>query len=189
MISTRPILLIAVKRAVAERFIHPCSWDLEQQPQFNHVDACSKAARRNIRLAQWAMQLYNKRRLLQAGVHFVPNAAVIFLLKCVLREDPGASDDIAFAIDIFARQSRTGTNYKRDCWQVLKDLKALIDQFLARSLSTQQNYASNMPDTSTNSSNNTINTHLDVVQDRDSLMHDGGSVYHELMTWMQDDNS
>ena len=180
---------MAVKRAVAERYMNACSWNLEQQPHFNHVDACSKAAHRNIHLAQWLMQMYTTRRLMQGGLHFVFNAAVILLLNRVLRNNTEASDEIEFAIEIFVRQSRTGTNYERDCLQVLKDLRALIDRFLAGSKSPQQTYASNPPDRSSTPFNSTGNASLDLAQYRQPSQSDGGHVYQELMTWMQDDNS
>lgn len=182
---------MSVKRAVAERYMNACSWILEQQPQFHHIEACSKAAHRNIHLAQWVMQLYNTRRLLQAGLHFVFNAAVILLLNRVLRNHLAASDDISFAIDLFTQQSRTGTNYERDCLQVLKDLKVLIDRFLAGSgaASAQQVYKNDMSDVSPVLFNNTVDTHFDATQNRSFLPNDGGNVYQELMTWIQDDNS
>lgn len=165
--------------------MNACS-KLEQQPQFNHIDACSKAAHRNIHLAQWVMQLYHTRRLLQAGLHFVFNAAVILLLNRVLRNDLEASKEIDFAIDIFARQSRIGTNYERDCLQVLKDLKILIDRFLAGSYSTQKSYPSGPADVSSGFFHD---THFSVSQDRQAFPNDGGNVYQELLTWIQDDSS
>ncbi|KAJ4298271.1 hypothetical protein N0V90_006171 [Kalmusia sp. IMI 367209] len=189
LITTRPILLTAVKRAVAERYMNACSWNLEQQPHFNNIDACTKAAHRNIRLAQWVMQLYNTRRLLQAGLHFVFNAAVILLLDRVLHNHLAASDEINFAIDLFTQQSRTGTNYERDCLQVLKDLKVLIDRFLAGSYSVQQTYPSDASSVSPALFNTPVDNHFDVTQGRQFLPNEGGNVYQELMTWMQDDNS
>lgn len=187
------MLLMAVKRAVAERYMNACSWNLEQQLQYNHVEACSKAALRNIHLAQWVMQLYNSRRLLQAGLHFVFNAAVILLLNCVLRNNMEASDEVAFAIDVFARQSRTGTNYERDCLQVLKDLKILIDRFLAILVPPPHTFSNGLSNVSPNISPNffttTIDAQIDTRQGRQGLPNDGGNVYQELMTWIQDDNS
>lgn len=169
--------------------MNACSWNLEQQPQFNHIDACSKAAHRNIHLAQWVQQLYNTRRLLQAGLHFVFNAAVILLLNRVLRNSLEASDEIDFAIDIFHRQSRTGTNYERDCLQVLKDLKVLIDRFLAGLPSLQQNYPNDLSVVSPHIFNHAIDAHFDATHGRQILPNDGGNVYQELMSWIQDDNS
>jgi hypothetical protein len=185
LITTRPILLTAVKRCVAERYMNACS-KLEQQPQFNHIDACSKAAQRNIHLAQWVMQLYHTRRLLQAGLHFVFNAAVILLLNRVLRDDLAASDQIDFAISVFAQQSRIGTNYERDCLQVLKDLKILIDRILDESFSKPQNYS---PDPAGVAPTFFHNARFDVSLGRQILPNDGDNVYQELMTWIQDDSS
>ncbi|KAJ4355863.1 uncharacterized protein N0V89_003884 [Didymosphaeria variabile] len=186
LITIRPILLTAVKRAVAERYMNACSWKLEQQPQFNRIDACSKAAQRNIHLAQWVMQLYNTRRLLQAGLHFVFNAAVILLLNRVLRNQSAAAKEIDFAIDVFTQQSRIGTNYERDCLQVLKDLKILLDRFLSGSCATQQNYSANPARVSQGFIND---TQFDVAQGRQILPSNGGNVYQELITWIQDDNT
>ncbi|KAF9737555.1 fungal specific transcription factor domain-containing protein [Paraphaeosphaeria minitans] len=186
LITTRPILLTAVKRSVAERYMNACS-KLERPSQFNHIDACSKAAYRNIHLAQWVMQLYHTRRLLQAGLHFVFNAAVILLLNRVLRKDLASSKEIDFAIDVFDRQSHIGTNYERDCLQVLKDLlKILIDRFLAGSCSTGPNVPS---DPASISSGLLQDTKFGDYHDRQAFMNDGDEVYQELITWIQDDSS
>lgn len=158
----------------------------EQQPQFHHVDACSKAAYRNLHLAQWVMQLYHTKPLLQARLHFVFNAAVILLLQRIMHNDLTSSKEIDFAIDVFVRQSHAGSNYERDCLQVLKDLKVLVERYVAASSSAQQSF---IADHTSSLSGLLQDDHAGVSQNRQPLSDEGGHVYHELMTWIQDDRS
>ncbi|KAF1970765.1 hypothetical protein BU23DRAFT_202626 [Bimuria novae-zelandiae CBS 107.79] len=188
MLITRPILLMAVKRAVAERYMNASSWNLEEQSHFNRIHTCSKAAHHNIRIAQWVLHLYNTRRLLMSNLHFVFNAAVILLLNRVLRNNLESAEEIAFAIDLFTRQSRTGTDYERDCLQILKDLEALIDRFLAGSYSSQQTYFTESSTFASGLFNYTIDSHFDPMHGRQLFPNDGGNVYQTLKTWMEDGN-
>ncbi|KAI0575899.1 Fungal specific transcription factor domain-containing protein [Pyrenophora tritici-repentis] len=140
VLTTRPILLAAVKQAVAERYMNG-QWSLQQHAHITHIQACLEAAHGNLVLAE---RLRCKRKLLQAGLHFVFNAAVILFLEQILsasRSHPTPpSPDIAthgtkleFAIRTFADESKTGTNYPRDCFKILQDLKALVHRYLSHS--------------------------------------------------------
>ncbi|KAF2634436.1 hypothetical protein P280DRAFT_376198, partial [Massarina eburnea CBS 473.64] len=129
LLTTRPIFFSAVKRAVAERYIQSGTWQLEHDPQYKQIQACSSAAHSNICIAQWVIQLYKQRRVLQANLHIVFNAAVVLMLNRILRAYAGAVDsEIQFAINLFAQESKTGNNYQRDCLKVLKDLKTIVDR-------------------------------------------------------------
>lgn len=192
VLTTRPILLAAVKQAVAERYMNG-QWSIQQHAHSKYVQACSEAAQRNLLLAK---RLRAMRKLLQAGLHFVFNAAVILILDQILRSSSieGTptllniavyTSEIDFAMRTFEEESRTGTNYPRDCYKVLQDLKALVDRYLSHGhghfeqgndpglvISTpgQQYSAQRGLETQGNASNITT-----------------GTVYQELRTWMQSD--
>ncbi|EUC36087.1 hypothetical protein COCCADRAFT_89204 [Bipolaris zeicola 26-R-13] len=135
VLTTRPILLAAVKQAVAERYING-QWSLQTHVHGKHIHICIEAAHQNIMLAQRLCQV---RKLLQAGLHFVFNAGVVLLLEQILHYSGGHktptpsihTPEIEFTIRTFENESRTGTNYPRDCFKVLQDLKALVDRYLS----------------------------------------------------------
>ncbi|CAA9961106.1 fungal specific transcription factor domain-containing protein [Pyrenophora teres f. maculata] len=138
VLTTRPILLAAVKQAVAERYMNG-QWSLQQHAHITHIQACLEAAHRNLVLAQ---RLRSKRKLLQAGLHFVFNAAVILFLEQIMSSfrshktppSPNAAahgPKLEFAIRTFADESKTGTNYPRDCFKILQDLEALVHRYLS----------------------------------------------------------
>ncbi|RYF36425.1 MAG: hypothetical protein EOO38_27695, partial [Cytophagaceae bacterium] len=86
---TRPVLLAAVKRSVAQRLAQGRP---PQHCQARHIYACSAAAHRNLLLAQQIT--LSGRKLLQAGLHFVFNAAVVLLLKRIMA-NPDHTDEEA----------------------------------------------------------------------------------------------
>ncbi|KAE9579597.1 putative transcriptional regulatory protein [Colletotrichum fructicola] len=132
----RPIFFVAVKKAFAERYITTGGrWNIEHHAA--RIRQCSDAAHRNLHLARWLLDLTKRtRKLLQAGLHYVFNAAIILMLEELLpppqQEPPPSpsaeSDDVNFAIDIFDEETKTGSNYARDCATVLKDLRSLIQR-------------------------------------------------------------
>jgi hypothetical protein len=147
ILVTRPILMAATKQAIA-RCLSNSHWPDEQHPQARHIRTCSEAAHRNLVLAQGLKQM---RKPLQAGLHFIFNATVILLLTRIVRSNVGFQADapdgypepshvgelescaeIRFAMDVFEQESRTGTNYPRDCFKVLKDLDSLVANYLSR---------------------------------------------------------
>jgi hypothetical protein len=192
VLATRPILLAAVKQAVAERYMNG-QWSVQQHAHSKYIQACSEAAQRNLSSAQ---RLRSTRKLLQAGLHFVFNAAVILILDRILHSSSTEASpallntavyasEIDFAMRTFEEESRTGTNYPRDCYKVLQDLKALVDRYLSHGhghfeqgndpglvISTPgpQYSAQRGPEIQGSPSNMTA-----------------GTVYQELRTWMQSD--
>jgi hypothetical protein len=146
VLTTRPTLFAAVKRAVAHRMIYG---DPADKPlPGDHILACLAAAERNLRLSQHVLRL--NRRMLQAGLHFLFNAALILLLKRMLHGPASTGSDashvhdtlsptfdeqsqasIQFAIQVFEEEAKTGTHYPRDCCKILSDLRLLTDRYLA----------------------------------------------------------
>lgn len=185
------MLLVAVKKAVAERYMQNGNWRLEEHPQYQYVQACTAAAHNSLSLAQRTVQVCSSRILLHSDLHFVFNAAVILLLNQILRAHPGASDtDISFAIELFAREAQIGSDYQRDCYQVLKDLKTLVDRFLApeahRRFSHGHGTDHSQPDTPS-----TFDNELPHVHDAGQGHYyptEGNTVYQELLAWRNDEN-
>lgn len=147
VLTTRPIFFAAVKQAVAQRVVHGRDPQQADLPR-SHLHACLAAAHRNLLLAEHLVQC--GRKMLQAGLHFIFNAAVVLLLNRLMRSTPrielGGSDvrsiamtseeehvesSIRFAIGVFQAESRTGTHYPRDCHQVLQGLNTLTGRNLA----------------------------------------------------------
>jgi hypothetical protein len=191
VLTTRPIMLAAVKQAVAERYMNG-QWSPQQHARSSHIQTCSDAAHRNLVLAQ---RLGPTRKLLQAGLHFVFNAAVILLLNQILSSSnshkaptPPNTDiyasAIQFALRIFEEASRTGTNYPRDCRRVLQDLSALVDRYLSHGHGTFEQRHDLYDATHVVGQHNA--THQDPETRRTlSNMNEGDELHQEMMTWIQ----
>lgn len=200
VLTTRPTFLAAVKQAVAERFIGR-QWLIEQHSHGTHLRTCSAAAHRNLSLAR---RLWSSRKFLQAGLHFVFNAAVILLLDRIVHgtqahlvglghaipmqhiEEELHASEIQFAIHVFEQESRTGTNYPRDCCRVLQDLKALVDRYLSQSRASCQtgSIAGHDRDPSAVQIDPDPSSEAQLSQ---AFPSDGNDLYQELMTWVQSD--
>ncbi|KAI4962357.1 hypothetical protein J4E86_001390 [Alternaria arbusti] len=192
VLTTRPILLAAVKQAVAERYMNG-SWSVQQHAHSKYVQACPEAAQRNLLLAK---RLRSTRKLLQAGLHFVFNAAVILILDQILHSSSTAPTatalntpvytlEIDFAMRTFEEESRTGTNYPRDCYKVLQDLKALVDRYLSHGHGHFEQ--SNDPGLVINTPGTQYNAQRGTELQGNPLNTTAGTVYQELRTWMQSD--
>jgi hypothetical protein len=192
VLTTRPILLAAVKQAVAEFYMNG-QWSSQQHTHSRHIQACAEAAHRNLSLAQ---RLTPRRKLLQAGLHFVFNAAVILLLNRILTSSNSYktptsnvemhASEIFFALHTFEEASRTGTNYPRDCCRVLQDLSALIDRYLSHghgSFEPRHNpHRVTIPTVQHNG------THPDLESEGEpSKINEGDDLHQEMMTWRQSD--
>lgn len=197
LLTTRPILFATVKRAVAERYVGG-TWCVEQHPHYRYVQACTEAAHRNIALAQHITQ--TSRRLLQASLHFVFNAAIVLLLYPVLQvspsdglvsfneSDPGspptpppppppppeaatAAAAADSAICMFEEEAKTGSAYSHDCCKVLQGLRELMNRYLW-TLSRPRAPLDNVASRIHNA----------------PLPQEGADFYGELMSWMQSDD-
>uniref|UniRef100_L2FR58 Fungal specific transcription factor domain-containing protein n=1 Tax=Colletotrichum fructicola (strain Nara gc5) TaxID=1213859 RepID=L2FR58_COLFN len=108
------------------------------------------------------------------------------------------SDDVNFAIDIFDEETKTGSNYARDCATVLKDLRSLIQRLrlapqgvvaasggpVALLLSPLLLVACSTP---TSAGPRDYHLHLDHHQQplqQQTFPNEGDAVYQELMTWV-----
>ncbi|KAK6216962.1 fungal specific transcription factor domain-containing protein [Colletotrichum tabaci] len=139
ILVVRPIFFAAVKKVFAERYItSDRHWDLDHHAP--RIAACSDAARQNLFLARWLLNLNGgSRKLLQAGLHYVFNAAIVLMLQDLLipsfassssssSSSSAESDDVSFAIGVFEAEAKTGSNYGHDCAAVLQDLRSLVQR-------------------------------------------------------------
>ncbi|KAH7406472.1 hypothetical protein DE146DRAFT_607868 [Phaeosphaeria sp. MPI-PUGE-AT-0046c] len=194
VLTTRPIFFAAVKQAVAQRVVHG-RYPQPQDLQTPHMHACLAAACRNLRLAEYLVQ--SGRKMLQAGLHFIFNAAVILLLNRLMRSkpriEPGDLDihstpmtpeeeriesSIQFAIEVFQAESRTGTHYPRDCSQLLQGLNALTSRNLAwqkEAYSQQQMQHTDLGVAESDC----------VGASRLNLLGEDSAIYAEMMNWEQ----
>jgi hypothetical protein len=203
ILTTRPVFFAAVKQAVAHRMVrneNPTNDDSLER----HIEVCSAAAHRSLLLAQHV--LHSKRKLLQAGLHFVFNAGVVLLLERIMKNTltarlhdinlystsktviAGESESsIRFAIRVFEEEAKTGTNYPRDCCKILQDLKTLTDRYLASRDQTQL-HQSPITDNDLESSRATTGgtDEIDSHTAQQSLPEFNPS-HDEMMTWMQRD--
>jgi hypothetical protein len=184
------VFFTVVKRAVAERYMQRDEWSIEEHPHLRHIEACSEAAQNNMQLSQWVIGLHSSKRLLQAGLHFLFNATIVLLLKQLLHGHGVAPDtETAFAIGVFDEESKSGSNYAIDCCKVLQDLKALVDRSISRvaqrpSATSTQSFLATVT-----TQDGSDNASFPVVPPPTFQISEGDAVYHELMTWMQNDNS
>ena len=193
LLVTRPDLLAAVKKAVAERYFQKQQWTLEQDPQFEHIQACTEAAHRNVVLTRWAIGLNSSRNVFQMELHFIFNATIVLLLDQILRTHPSATIPhavIDFGIGLFQDELKSESNYVRDCCKVLQDLKALVDRFLE----TQGSFAAvvNTPihEKDTSMGHQDIvdvpqNGQYDDLRGVRDQFNDSGGLYQTLEAWMQ----
>lgn len=161
VLTARPIVFVAVKKAVAERLIgrrtgrrgggaaavpgHHHQGHLSPE---RHVGAGLTAARWNMRIGRWLRDLYgNRRRLFHVELHCVFNAAVLIILEALLSVPPPSSssspspasapslppldEDVRCAIEIFDDDARGGSNYSKDCCRVLTDFSTLARRLAA----------------------------------------------------------
>lgn len=127
ILTIRPILFMAVKKAVADRFVSR-QWSIEDHPQIQLIRECSDTARRNLRLGRWIRDISPSHKLLLPDLHHIFNAAIVLMLHQIVFVNLRTNDvsDITFAIDSFDREAGTGSNYGKDCAKVLQDLSALV---------------------------------------------------------------
>ncbi|CAH0019294.1 unnamed protein product, partial [Clonostachys rhizophaga] len=137
ILTTRPIFFIAVKKAVADRYISSQTSQLPQLPQqsiddhphANIIRQIVTTARNNLRLGRWIRNLSPRQRLLHNEAHAVFNATVIILLQQLAFANTPMNDqdkdEIHMAIETFEREAASGNNFGLDCARVLQDLTFL----------------------------------------------------------------
>ncbi|KAK1967428.1 fungal-specific transcription factor domain-containing protein [Colletotrichum sublineola] len=211
ILVVRPVFFAAVKKAFAERYIQSDRrWDTEQH-YASRISTCSEAAHRNLYLARWLLSLTGgSHKLLQAGLHYVFNAAIVLMLEDLLSLNlvsPSTdSDDIKFAISVFEEEAKTESNYGHDCATVLKDLKSLVQRLRvdgqgASSVRVGGPTTPGLPSDDvmiTSSSSNTPTRTVSQQLEQSTFspgpnqlhsMDESGPLYQELMTWMDNSDS
>ncbi|RGP65972.1 transcription factor [Fusarium longipes] len=134
ILTIRPVFFALVKKSFAEKLVsRQCS--LSAHPQLPHLKRCIASAEHNIRLARQILLVNQPRKLLQAGLHFIFNAAIVLMLQQLVedllppsRTEKARSLDLDFVIARFEDESRVGSNYGRDCATVLRDLRVLVQR-------------------------------------------------------------
>ncbi|KAF4961827.1 hypothetical protein FSARC_10056 [Fusarium sarcochroum] len=134
ILTIRPVFFAAVKKSFAEKLVsRQCS--LGSHPQLHQLKRCISSAEHNIQLARQILTVNHPRKLLQAGLHFIFNAAIVLMLQHLIenlcptsRSEKARSLDLDFVIARFEDESRVGSNYGRDCATVLRDLRVLVQR-------------------------------------------------------------
>lgn len=128
ILTTRPIFFVAVKKAVADRFVSSQTKPTPDPSHASIVRQCSEAARRNLRLGRWTRDLSPRQKLLHQEAHAVFNAAIILLLAQLAWADADAGDTaaIGFATEVFQREAELGNNFGIDCAKIIHDLNYLV---------------------------------------------------------------
>ncbi|EAA31086.2 hypothetical protein GE21DRAFT_8551 [Neurospora crassa] len=133
ILAIRPAFLTAVKKKVANTWLTP---GLEgpgaepENPWTRAIRKCSDAARRNLRIGRRLQIISPGQKLLVQDLHHIFNAAIILLMHQILFVNQRVYD--MFLIDkakeVFKNEAMTGSDYGKDCHNVLNDLKPLVDK-------------------------------------------------------------
>ncbi|KAG6273352.1 hypothetical protein E4U49_000722 [Claviceps purpurea] len=139
ILAIRPLLLSAVKRAVAGLFVAQNS-PMEVKPQNEPLKLCIAAAVRNMALARHVSTLNGDRKTLHAGLHFIFHAAVCLILRPLvfkhenLPDDAiSAMNDVDYGISKMLEASAKGNTDGRACADTLGELRRLVERLLAPS--------------------------------------------------------
>jgi len=208
ILTLRPIYFIAMKKAVADRYLNGRS-DLQSHPHLQKIMECTAAARRNLNLGQYMAGLGRFPRLLHGGLHNVFNAAVILQLHQLLYDMQNESDEsgISFAIGAFQNEAKNGSIYAEDCTTVLLDLNLLVHKLRSQTLVNSQPlatspHAASLPN-QTSPYSDVYGTASDISTPRsfqwrtpstsqaatfNSIINEQNPVYPELMTWLNGDD-
>jgi hypothetical protein len=147
------------------------------------------------------LNLNESRKLLQAGLHSVFNAAIILLLQELISTAVSAADiaDVQFAIQVFEEESKTGSDYARDCGRVLLDLRSLVQRLRAQApllsapvpqltgIPPPDGVHLKMPNTGLGIGQ-TLEQQLVQPQGLQFQVNEGDALYQELVTWMDNDD-
>ncbi|KNB04268.1 hypothetical protein FOXG_06446 [Fusarium oxysporum f. sp. lycopersici 4287] len=129
------------------------------------------SAEHNIQLARQILLVNHPRKLLQAGLHFIFNAAIVLMLQQLVedlcpssRSEKARSLDLDFVIGRFEDESRVGSNYGRDCATVLRDLRVLVQRLPIPVDMSTATRSVNMTQTTTTYDPIANRTHVDMGQ-------------------------
>ncbi|KAM0408080.1 hypothetical protein ACHAPZ_001561 [Fusarium culmorum] len=204
ILTIRPVFFALVKKSFAEKLVsRQCS--LRTHPQLPHLKRCIASAEHNIRLARQILIVNHPRKLLQAGLHFIFNAAIVLMLQQLVedlcpssRTEKARSLDLDFVIGRFEDESRVGSNYGRDCATVLRDLRVLVQRLPIPVDISSATRSINMSQASTTYDPIANRTTVDMGQSwpdkltsealqQPILVDQGHMLYNELVSWIDVD--
>ncbi|KAM0439150.1 hypothetical protein ACHAQK_006639 [Fusarium lateritium] len=204
ILTVRPVFFAFVKKSFAEKLVsRQCS--LSSHPQLPQLKRCVASAEHNIRLARQILLVNHPRKLLQAGLHFIFNSAIVLMLQQLVedlcpssRSDKARSLDLDFVIARFEDESRVGSNYGRDCATVLRDLRVLVQRLPIPVDMNTVTRPVNMAQTSTTYDPIANRTTVDIGQQwpdkltseamqQPILIDQGHDLYNELVSWIEVD--
>ena len=204
ILTIRPVFFALVKKSFAEKLVsRQCS--LSTHPQLPHLKRCIASAEHNIRLARQILLVNHPRKLLQAGLHFIFNAAIVLMLQQLVedlcpssRTEKARALDLDFVIARFEDESRVGSNYGRDCATVLRDLRVLVQRLPIPVDINTATRSMNMNQTSTTYDPIANRTTVDMGQSwpdklasealqQPILVDQGHMLYNELVSWIDVD--
>ncbi|KAF4426688.1 transcriptional regulatory [Fusarium acutatum] len=156
-------------------------------------------------LARQILLVNHPRKLLQAGLHFIFNAAIVLMLQQLVedlcpssRSEKARSLDLDFVIGRFEDESRVGSNYGRDCATVLRDLRVLVQRLPIPVDMSTATRSVNMTQNTTTYDPIANRTHVDMGQQwsdkltsealqQPILVDQGHILYNELVSWIDVD--
>ncbi|KAF5614710.1 translation initiation factor eIF-2B subunit family [Fusarium tjaetaba] len=156
-------------------------------------------------LARQILLVNHPRKLLQAGLHFIFNAAIVLMLQQLVedlcpssRSEKARSLDLDFVIGRFEDESRVGSNYGRDCATVLRDLRVLVQRLPIPVDMSTATRSVNMTQTTTTYDPIANRSHVDMGQQwsdkltsealqQPILVDQGHILYNELVSWIDVD--
>ncbi|KAG5795270.1 hypothetical protein H9Q69_005681 [Fusarium xylarioides] len=204
ILTIRPVFFALVKKSFAEKLVsRQCS--LSSHPQLPLLKRCIASAEHNIQLARQILLVNHPRKLLQAGLHFIFNAAIVLMLQQLVedlcpssRSEKARSLDLDFVIGRFEDESRVGSNYGRDCATVLRDLRVLVQRLPIPVDMSTATRSVNMTQTTTTYDPIANRTHGDMGQQwsdkltsealqQPILVDQGHILYNELVSWIDVD--
>ncbi|KAL9569641.1 hypothetical protein ACKAV7_006271 [Fusarium commune] len=204
ILTIRPVFFALVKKSFAEKLVsRQCS--LSSHPQLPLLKRCIASAEHNIQLARQILLVNHPRKLLQAGLHFIFNAAIVLMLQQLVedlcpssRSKKARSLDLDFVIGRFEDESRVGSNYGRDCATVLRDLRVLVQRLPIPVDMSTATRSVNMTQTTTTYDPIANRTHVDMGQQwsdkltsealqQPILVDQGHILYNELVSWIDVD--
>ncbi|KAF4499657.1 transcriptional regulatory [Fusarium agapanthi] len=204
ILTIRPVFFALVKKSFAEKLVsRQCS--LSSHPQLPLLKRCIASAEHNIQLARQILLVNHPRKLLQAGLHFIFNAAIVLMLQQLVedlcpssRSEKARSLDLDFVIGRFEDESRVGSNYGRDCATVLRDLRVLVQRLPIPVDMSTATRSVNMTQTTTTYDPIANRTHVDMGQQwsdkltsealqQPILVDQGHILYNELVSWIDVD--
>ncbi|RBQ66942.1 hypothetical protein FVER14953_04292 [Fusarium verticillioides] len=204
ILTVRPVFFALVKKSFAEKLVsRQCS--LSSHPQLPLLKRCISSAEHNIQLARQILLVNHPRKLLQAGLHFIFNAAIVLMLQQLVedlcpssRSEKVRSLDLDFVIGRFEDESRVGSNYGRDCATVLRDLRVLVQRLPIPVDMSTATRSVNMTQTTTTYDPIANRSHVDMGQQwsdkltsealqQPILVDQGHILYNELVSWIDVD--